>query len=179
VRELVEKRDLAEGAPRTCFSIALDSIVSRGRSRGAQGDGKLYGFRGTDGKLLAAVGGGGAQIQRRAPALCDRGTAPGAGARKPPKEETAGRWGPFGERAYGDLRIVDGCRARRRRPAALRVLVGIGDGGCFRRRRCTGARGSLRSNDNWRPRASMVSRSGAWPETKAIEGARRDAGRRS
>jgi len=27
----------------------------------------------------------------RAPALCDVGTAPGAGARKPPKEETAGR----------------------------------------------------------------------------------------
>jgi hypothetical protein len=27
----------------------------------------------------------------RAPALCDGGTAPGAGARKPPKEETAGR----------------------------------------------------------------------------------------
>jgi hypothetical protein len=31
---------------------------------GAQGDGKLYGFRGTDGKLLAAVAGGGAPIQR-------------------------------------------------------------------------------------------------------------------
>ena len=29
---------------------------------GAQGDGKLYGFRGTDGKLLAAVAGGGAAI---------------------------------------------------------------------------------------------------------------------
>ncbi len=30
---------------------------------GAQGDGKLYGFRGTVGKLLAAVAGGGAPIQ--------------------------------------------------------------------------------------------------------------------
>jgi hypothetical protein len=30
---------------------------------GAGGDGKLYGFRGTDGKLLAAVVGGGAPIQ--------------------------------------------------------------------------------------------------------------------
>ena len=30
---------------------------------GAGGDGKLYGFRGTDGKLLAAVDGGGAPIQ--------------------------------------------------------------------------------------------------------------------
>jgi len=30
---------------------------------GAQGDGKLYGFRGTDGKLLAAVAGGSAPIQ--------------------------------------------------------------------------------------------------------------------
>jgi hypothetical protein len=31
---------------------------------GAQGDGKLYGFRGTDGKLLAAAAGGSAPIQR-------------------------------------------------------------------------------------------------------------------
>jgi hypothetical protein len=30
---------------------------------GAASDGKLYGFRGTDGKPLAAVAGGGAQIQ--------------------------------------------------------------------------------------------------------------------
>jgi hypothetical protein len=30
---------------------------------GAQGNGKLYGFRGTDGKLLAAVAGGGAPIE--------------------------------------------------------------------------------------------------------------------
>jgi len=27
----------------------------------------------------------------------------GAGVRKPPKEETAGRLGPVGESAYGDL----------------------------------------------------------------------------
>jgi outer membrane protein assembly factor BamB len=31
---------------------------------GAQGDGKLYGFRGTDGKLIAAVAGGSAAIER-------------------------------------------------------------------------------------------------------------------
>ena len=31
---------------------------------GAQGDGKLYGFRGTDGKLLAAVASGGATIEK-------------------------------------------------------------------------------------------------------------------
>lgn len=31
---------------------------------GAQGDGKLYGFRGTDGKLLAAVAGGSAPIEK-------------------------------------------------------------------------------------------------------------------
>ena len=31
---------------------------------GAQGDGKLYGFRGTDGELLAAASGGGAAIER-------------------------------------------------------------------------------------------------------------------
>jgi len=29
----------------------------------AQGDGKLYGFRGADGKLLAAVAGGSAEIE--------------------------------------------------------------------------------------------------------------------
>src|SRR5208337_2579972 len=50
----------------------------------------------------------------RAPALCDGGACAGAGARKPPKEETAGRTGPFGERDYGDLRVADGWRARRR-----------------------------------------------------------------
>ena len=30
---------------------------------GAQGDGKLYGFRGTDGAQVAAVAGGGAAIE--------------------------------------------------------------------------------------------------------------------
>src|SRR5208337_616890 len=50
----------------------------------------------------------------RAPALCDGWACAGAGARKPPKEETAGRTGPFGERDYGDLRVADGWRARRR-----------------------------------------------------------------
>jgi hypothetical protein len=40
---------------------------------GAGGDGKLYGFRGTDGKLLAAVAGGSASIQSLQTILCANG----------------------------------------------------------------------------------------------------------
>ena len=40
--------------------------------------------------------------------------------------------GPFGERAYGDLRIADGWRARRRGPAAVGVFIGSGGAGRFR-----------------------------------------------
>src|SRR5271166_3367411 len=48
----------------------------------------------------------------------------GAGVRKPPKEETAGRKGAVGLGAiYGDLRIAEGARALARRPVA-RGLVG-------------------------------------------------------
>ena len=38
---------------------------------------------------------------------------------------------PFGERAYGDLRIADGWRARRWQSATLGVFSGSGDGGRF------------------------------------------------
>jgi hypothetical protein len=40
---------------------------------GAQGDGEIHGFRGTDGKLLAAVAGGGAPIQGRQTVLWANG----------------------------------------------------------------------------------------------------------
>jgi hypothetical protein len=40
--------------------------------------------------------------------------------------------GPFVGRAYGDLRIADGFRARRRGLAALGVFSGSGEGGRFR-----------------------------------------------
>ena len=79
-----------------------------------------------------------------------------AGVRKPPKEETAGRRGPFGERDYGDLRIADCCRAGRWRPAALVVFSGSGDGGRFRRRRCTGAWRWGRSKEDRRARAGVA-----------------------
>ena len=39
--------------------------------------------------------------------------------------------GPFGERAYGDLRIADGWRARRRQSATLGVFSGSADGWRF------------------------------------------------
>ena len=58
----------------------------------------------------------------RTPALC--GTAvrdAGAGVRKPPKEETAGRKGAVWLAAiYGDLRIADATRASARRPVERR-----------------------------------------------------------
>src|SRR5208337_4205237 len=92
----------------------------------------------------------------RAPALCDGGACAGAGARKPPKEETAGRTGPFSERDYGDLRVADGWRARRRQRSALSVFSGSADGGCFRWRRWAGARRSHRSKEDWRPPADIA-----------------------
>ena len=89
--------------------------------------------------------------------LCDGWACVGAGARKPPKEETAGRlWGPFGERVYGDLRIADGWRARRRQSATLGVFSGSADGWGFRWRRCAGARRWPRSQEDLRPRAGVA-----------------------
>ena len=76
---------------------------------------------------------------RRRP-LAMVGRAPGSGAQKPPKRKPRGGRGPLGKRDYGDLRIADGWRARRPQPAALGVLVGSGDGGRFRWRRCAEAR---------------------------------------
>ena len=65
-------------------------------------------------------------------------------------------WGPFGERAYGDLRIADGWRARRRRSATLGVFSGSAEVGGFRWRRCAGARRWPRSQEDWRPRAGVA-----------------------
>jgi hypothetical protein len=99
----------------------------------------------------------------RAPALCDGGT--GRGSR--PKASQGGNRGelegPFGERGYGDLRIADGCRAGRGRPVTLIVLVGSGDGGRFRWRRCAGARRWPRLQEGRRRRAgvALVFRRGA------------------
>ena len=64
--------------------------------------------------------------------------------------------GPFGERAYGDLRIADDWRARRRQSATLGVLSGSADGWGFRWRRCAGARRWPRSQEDWRPRAGVA-----------------------
>ena len=64
--------------------------------------------------------------------------------------------GRFGARAYGDLRIADGWRARRRRPAALGVFGGSADSGRFRWRRCAGARRSPRSKEVCRGRAGVA-----------------------
>ena len=88
--------------------------------------------------------------------------------------------GPFGERAYGELRVADGWRARRRRPGALGVFVGSGGVGRFRWRRCAGARRWPRSQEDVATsRRASRSCSGARLEAEAIDGARRDAGRRS
>jgi hypothetical protein len=93
----------------------------------------------------------------RAPALCDGWTC--ARGRRPKASQGGNRGkvgGPFGERAYGDLRVADGRRARRRRPAAFCVVGGSGDGGGFRWRRCAGARRSHRSKEDWRACAGVV-----------------------
>ena len=66
----------------------------------------------------------------RTPALC--GTVvrdAGAGVRKPPKEETAGRKGAVWLAAiYGDLRIADATRASARRPVERRPIGGRNEG---------------------------------------------------
>jgi hypothetical protein len=64
--------------------------------------------------------------------------------------------GPFGERAYGDLRIADGWRARRRQSPTLGVFSGSVDGRGFRWRRCAGARRWPRSQKDLRPRAGVA-----------------------
>ena len=93
----------------------------------------------------------------RTPAPCKDGGA-GSGGRRS-KARQGGNRGQDGGRlasgSYGDLRIADGWRARCRQLAALSVLSGSGDGGCFRWRRCAGARRSHRSEGDWRPRGDI------------------------
>jgi hypothetical protein len=64
--------------------------------------------------------------------------------------------GPFGERAYGDLRIADGWRARRLRSATLGIFSGSADGWGFRWRRCAGGRRWPRSQEDLRPRPGVA-----------------------
>ena len=73
-----------------------------------------------------------------------------------PRRKPRGGLGLFFERDYGDLRIADRWRAGRRQPGILGVLVGSGDGGCLRWRRCAGAKRSHRSREDWRPRADIA-----------------------
>ena len=90
-----------------------------------------------------------------------------------------GRLGLFFERDYGDLRIADRWRAGRRQPGILGVLVGSGDGGRFRWRRCAGASvriGRGKTGDRVR---TLRSCSGVRLEAKAIGAVKRDAWRRS
>jgi len=66
----------------------------------------------------------------RTPALCDGGARRGAGVRKPPKEETAGRKGAVLRGAtYGDLRLADGSRLSRRQLVSRSLAVETDDGG--------------------------------------------------
>ena len=63
----------------------------------------------------------------------------GAGVRKPPKEETAGRKGAVWSGAtYGDLRIAGGRLVGLRERVARIVLGGSEDDGVFRGRGCEG-----------------------------------------
>ena len=103
----------------------------------------------------------------------------GAGARKPPKEETAGRLGPFFERDYGDLRIADRWRGRRRQPgcsvfSAEAARAAVSDGDDAREPSVRIGRG--KTGERVR---TLRSCSGARLEAEAIGAARRDAWRRS
>jgi hypothetical protein len=83
----------------------------------------------------------------------------GIGGRRPKASQGGNRGevgGPFGERAYGELWIADGWRARRRRPGALGAFVGSGGVGRFRWRRWAGARRWPRSQEDWRPRTGVA-----------------------
>ena len=90
----------------------------------------------------------------RTPALRDGRAASGAGVRKPPKEETAGRLGAGSAGAtYGDFGIADEARLRLRRLAAGRVRGGSGCDELFRVGFCTRRRQARRLERDWRSSA--------------------------
>ena len=64
--------------------------------------------------------------------------------------------GLFGERAYGDFRIADGCRGGRRQPAALVAFSASGGVGRFRWRQRAGARRRPWSQEDLRPRTGVA-----------------------
>jgi len=76
----------------------------------------------------------------------------GAGVRKPPKEETAGRKGAVWSGAtYGDLRIAGGRLVGLRERVARIVLGGSEDDGVFRGRGCEGRVWARRLEEERRP----------------------------
>ena len=80
------------------------------------------------------------------------GVRPGPAFESLPRRKPRGGGGRLASATYGDLRIADGWRARRRRPAALGVFGGSDDGGRFRWRRCAAGEAlARRSEEDWRP----------------------------
>ena len=80
----------------------------------------------------------------------------GAGVRKPPKEETAGRKGAvWSGAAYGDFRIADGSRLSPRGLVARNLGGGTDDGRCVWSRVCAGLARARRSEEDWRPRKDI------------------------
>jgi hypothetical protein len=80
----------------------------------------------------------------------------GAGVRKPPKEETAGRKGAvWSGAAYGDFRIADGSRVSPRGVVARNRGGGTDDGGRVWSRVCAGLAQARRSEEDWRPRENI------------------------
>jgi hypothetical protein len=88
--------------------------------------------------------------------LSGRSSALGAGVRKPPKQETAGRKGAgWSGASYGDLRIAGGSRVWRGRAAERSLAVGTDDGERVGSGKCAGLAQAWRSDEDWRPRENI------------------------
>src|SRR5271166_1655334 len=80
------------------------------------------------------------------------GAGCGAGVRKPPKEETAWRFGAgWAGAAYGDFGVSDEALVRLRRPASRIVLGGNEDDERFRGRACQRRARAWRLEQDWIP----------------------------
>ena len=80
----------------------------------------------------------------------------GAGVRKPPKEETAGRKGAvWSGAAYGDLKVAAGALMGVPRPAGRIVAGGTDDSGGVWSGVCAGLAQARRSEEDWRPREDI------------------------